>query len=90
MILGPIGNVTEPQKPLFLNLYTPNYFKIFKKIQKHVEAYHFWTFTNLETRNFQKRCVPTNPEGPSYIFLKILNMGSISIGEHGMKICHFR
>ena len=31
MILGPIGNGTEPQKPLFLNLGPQNYFNKFKK-----------------------------------------------------------
>ena len=30
MILGPIGNVTEPQKQLFLVLGPPNYFKRYK------------------------------------------------------------
>ena len=36
MIFGPSGNDHDPQKPLFLTLDPPNYFKQSKKNQKHV------------------------------------------------------
>ncbi len=41
---------------------------------------------NNMVQNDRKRRVPENPWDPSYQFLKILNMGSISFKKHEMDI----
>ena len=91
MIFGPSGNVHDAPNQLFLTLETPDYKK---KTNTNNILFYFRSSQNIRNEK-RKRRVPTNPSDPSYKFLKILNMGSISIknmkSEHlsqNMKLIH--
>ena len=59
------------------------------KIQCTFKKYSFYKYQNFKTQQMKrliwKRQAPTNHEDPSYTFLKILDMGSISSWKHEME-----
>ena len=81
MMSGPSGRVTESQTPLFLTLEPPSYFKKSGKLPKHFSK---TTWEIGMFNRFGKDMCQTNNGGPSYNFLKILNIGSICSKKHEM------
>ena len=91
MVFGPGGNVHDPQKPLFLTLDTK------KELCKTIQGKSRTILANiilgrsqsLKNRKMEKMR-SENPGYPSYQFLKVLNMGSISSEKHDMEILDFQ
>ena len=82
------GRGHDSQNQLCLSLDPPNYRQKWRcNINSNKTV--FSKSTNLAHRKCHcswKRRVPNNPGDPSYIFFKILNMGSISFKKHEMDI----
>ena len=87
---GIFGRVPGYQNQLCLSLEAPGHLK---KPRKVTGTFQNNTFVNLKMSdiyNFEnrwKRRAPTDPKDPSYKFLQISNMGSISSRKHEMNIC---
>ena len=81
--IGIFGGVPEPQKQLSLSLETPGYLDNIKKIPwnmfEHIVLINLKISEIQNCTNFRTKRAPTNDEDPSNKFLKILDMGSISI-----------
>ena len=81
-VVGPSGNVHDPQKPLFLNLETPNYSKQYKK-----QAIIIFGKSLIWGKLIISKLDDENGKwDPSYRSLKFLNVRSIYSNKHEMEI----
>ena len=80
MMLGPFENVTERQKPLFLNPDPPNYVNEYKTYQRIFKI--CWEIAKSQKSGISEKTGTEHPEDPPYQFLKILNTGPISSRKH--------
>ena len=90
IVIGFPGGVRDSRNHFLLVLNPPN-----KIIQRHSREIQFavreYVVENLKILNIEslyifEKARAEHPDDPSYKFLKILNMGSISINKHEIEI----